>query len=215
MGATACARGGRTPLITQLLSPSSPVCRADKSASNDKMRLTLNLGDDAMYPAGHPLGPCCLSSSLSLSLFPSYVPWERRVEEGKKCRQAEVIVFRVNMMWPASNVCGNRWTALPWEINSVGVTADDCDGRCKVRASRGWERVSGLLCVCESTHRQTSALCADVFIYLFLTTRRESLIRISYVGLGERKDLLPNNADGGTLRGIIRLVSIRRESSRC
>lgn len=63
------ARGGRTPLITQLLSPSSPVCRADKSASNDKMRLTLNLGDDAMYPAGHPLSPCCLSGSLSLSLF--------------------------------------------------------------------------------------------------------------------------------------------------
>lgn len=152
----------------------------------------------------------------SLSLFsPPMCHGKEEWRRGKKCRQAEVIVFRVNMMWPASNVCGNRWTALPWEINSVGVTADDCDGRCKVRASRGWERVSGLLCVCQSTHRQTSALRADVFIYLFLTIRRESLIRILYVGLGERKDLLPNNADGGTLRGIIRLVSIRRESSHC
>lgn len=71
------------------------------------------------------------------------------------------------------------------------------------------------VCVCESARRQTSAMCADVFIYLLLTTRCESLIRISYVGLGERGELLPSTADGGTLRGIIRLVSICRESSHC
>lgn len=46
------------------------VCRTDKSISNDKMRLTLNLGDDAMYPAGHPLSPCFLSSPPPLSSPP-------------------------------------------------------------------------------------------------------------------------------------------------
>lgn len=59
---------------------SFPVGCADESISNDKMRLTLNLGDDASYPIGHP---------LVIVFF--IVPEE-------KCRQAEVIVFCVNMM---------------------------------------------------------------------------------------------------------------------
>lgn len=44
------------------------VCRTDKRISNDKMRLTLNLGDDAMYPAGHPLSflPPSLSPTAPL-----------------------------------------------------------------------------------------------------------------------------------------------------
>lgn len=32
-----------------------PVWCADESISNDKMRLTLNLRDDALHPTGHPL----------------------------------------------------------------------------------------------------------------------------------------------------------------
>lgn len=71
---TACVE---RPLMTGVL---FSLCCADESTSNDKMRLTLNLGDDVLHPTGHP---------LVLLIFYCATG---------KCRQAEVIVFRVNMM---------------------------------------------------------------------------------------------------------------------
>lgn len=106
------------------------ICCADESISNDKMRLTLNLRDDVLHPTGPP---------LLLVIFYCATG---------KCWQAEVIVFRVNMMWLASNVCGNKWAVLPWEINSVGVNTDDWDGHCEVRGSQaGNVCVHGVCCL--------------------------------------------------------------------
>lgn len=133
------------PLMTSLL---SSVCCADESISNDKMRLTLNLEDNALHPTGHP---------LVLVIF---------IAPQQKCRQAEVIVFRVNMMWLASNVCGNKWAVLPWEINSIGVNTDDWDGHCEARVSQaGNVWVPGVCCLW--IHTTGSLTCELRFSFLY------------------------------------------------
>ncbi len=85
----------------------------------------------------------------------------------EQCRQAEVIVFCVNMMWLQPNVCGSRWAVLPWEINSIGVNTDDWDGRCEVGVGQG---VNVYVCmhvcfVCTHTHLDLYHVCGFILLH--------------------------------------------------
>lgn len=142
--------------IGVLLNCFSPclLCKRQRLSTNDKMRLTVNLRDDALHPARHP---------LVLVFF--IVPQEQ-------CRQAEVIVFCVNMMWLQPNVCGNRWTVLPWEINSIGVNTDDWDGHCEVGVGQGGNVYVCVYCLCIHTFVSIWIfnMCVFACVPLFLIT---------------------------------------------
>lgn len=180
------------------------VCRTDKSISNDKMRLTLNLGDDAMYPAGHPLSPCFLDPT----------PLRHGEEE-----------------WRGKNADKQKWlcSVSTWcdrRPMFVAIDGPRCHGKSIplvspqtiATAIARWERAALEMNVwaCVSAHTsKPQRVFVYVFIYLLLTTLCERLIRLSNLGLDSHKDLLPHNADRGMMGVIIRLRSIRRESSHC
>lgn len=89
------------------------LCRWIFLGANDKMRLTLNLKDDALHPSGHPLVLfLCYRNDADKQ------KWLYSVSTWCDCSPA--------------NVCGNRWTMLPWEINSISVNTDDWNGYCEV-----------------------------------------------------------------------------------
>lgn len=61
-----------------------------------------------------------------------------------------------------ANVCGSRWTVLPWEINSIGVNKGDWDGHCEVRVGLGGD---AYVCSCVNTHNCIFTMWLCVFLH--------------------------------------------------